>query len=261
MTEEDIRTQSGQKAFGAALLDADLPPPPGLRGVNGGTADRRFAVYRNNVTVSLVNALAEIFPTVQRLVGEDYFRALARLYVAAEPPTSRLLFEYGGGFADFVAAFEPARHLTFLPDVARLERHWLDVFHEADAVPLAAAAMAGIAQADLPHLGFVPHPALRVLRFDHAAITILARDRAGQSLEGIDPAKAEDGLLTRPGHDVQLRWLPPGAAILLEALRDGQSLGEAAGAALAIAPDLDLAGAIQTMLEAGCFIAINAPKS
>ena len=56
--------------FAAALLDPDAPTPEGLAGPGSGRADKRFAVYRNNVNVSLVKALGDIFPTVQRLVGE-----------------------------------------------------------------------------------------------------------------------------------------------------------------------------------------------
>ena len=63
-----------QLAFGAALLDPDLPLPAGVTGPNGKKAQRRFAVYRNNVTVGLVDALAAIFPAIQRLVGEGFFR-------------------------------------------------------------------------------------------------------------------------------------------------------------------------------------------
>ncbi len=127
---------SRQQAFAAALLDPDRDIPEGLVTPGGQPAAKRFGIYRNNVTVSLVNALSEVFPTVQNLVGEEFFRAMARLYVQDNPPTSRLLFEYGASFPAFIGQFEPAADLPFLPDVARLERLWLDSFHAADATPL-----------------------------------------------------------------------------------------------------------------------------
>src|SRR5690606_26423719 len=118
--------------------------PSGLTGPRGNKVDRRFAVYRNNVIIGLLDALADIFPTTQNLVGRDYFRATARLYIRAEPPSSPVIFEYGQGFADFVAGFPPARHLRYLPDVIRLERCWLDAFHAADAEPLSPATLASV---------------------------------------------------------------------------------------------------------------------
>ncbi len=145
---------SRQGTFAAALLDPDRDIPEGLVTPGGQPAARRFGIYRNNVTVSLVNALSEVFPTVQNLVGEEFFRAMARLYVQDNPPTSRLLFEYGASFPAFIGQFEPAADLPFLPDVARLERLWLDSFHAADAAPLDGTILQRVAPEQLASLTF-----------------------------------------------------------------------------------------------------------
>lgn len=88
---------SVQSALAAALLDPDAPCPVGLTAWNGSDPARRFAVYRNNVVVSLIDALAATFPVTLELVGEEFFRAMAGVFVRAVPPTSALLAEYGGG--------------------------------------------------------------------------------------------------------------------------------------------------------------------
>ena len=105
-----------QTDFRAALLDPERAVPKGLTDGEGHPTTRRFAVYRNNVTVSLINALADIFPGVQKITGEEYFRAMAREYVRAHPPSSPLLFLYGQKFADFVENFEPAKTMPYLAD-------------------------------------------------------------------------------------------------------------------------------------------------
>ncbi|MCD2174062.1 HvfC/BufC N-terminal domain-containing protein [Rhizobium sp. C4] len=244
---------SRQQAFAAALLDPDRAIPDGLVTPAGQPAGKRFGIYRNNVTVSLVSALSEVFPTVQNLVGEDFFRAMARLYVQDNPPTSRLLFEYGATFPSFIEQFEPAAELPFLADVARLERLWLDSFHEADAAPLDGAVLQRVAPEQLAGLTFVAHPATRLFRASHAAVTIMARDRAGEPLDGLDPFVAEDGLVTRPAYDPEIRHLPPGGADFIGLLIEGRTLGEAAGAALAADPDFNLPAAISAIIEAGAF--------
>jgi len=61
---------STQADFAAALLNAQLPYPKGLCSRNGADPSRRFAVYRNNVQSSLINALADSYPVVLQLVGE-----------------------------------------------------------------------------------------------------------------------------------------------------------------------------------------------
>lgn len=217
-------------AFAKALLAPDLPTPPGLVGRDGASPTRRFAVYRNNVTVSLVDAMASIFPTVQNLVGEDFFRAMARLYVTAHPPTSPLLFTYGESFPAFLEHFPPAVDLPFLADVARLERLWLDAFHSADGSPLSSSTLATIPAQDLAWLRFRPHPATRFARLNHAAGTIMRNDRAGIALENVNPMTAEAVLIVRPAFEVSINVLPPGGATFLETLLAGGPLAEAVAA-------------------------------
>ncbi len=109
--------------FAAALLDPDVAAPDGLVAWNGSDPAHRFAVYRNNVTSALSDVLADSFPVTQQLVGEEFFRAMARIFLRGSPPPSPILTAYGEGFPAFVADFAPARTVPFLADVARLE--WL----------------------------------------------------------------------------------------------------------------------------------------
>ena len=78
---------------------------------------KRFAVYRNNVVVSLIDALATRFPAVQRIVGEEFFRAMAGVRAGA----SAALALDDGLWRDlpaFVETFAPAAELPYLADVA-----------------------------------------------------------------------------------------------------------------------------------------------
>lgn len=248
---------SEQATFGAALLDPDLPLPEGVIGPNGKKAQKRFAVYRNNVTVSLINALGDIFPAVERLVGEHIFRDMARIYLSQDPPRSALMFEYGRGFAAFLERFEPAAKLVYLPDVARLERAWLDAFHAADADPLQPADLGAIPPEKLADVTFTPHPATQIVQSQFAAVSIFSANREKRPLDGIRPLDAEDGLVTRPSDTVQVRQLPPGAAVFFKSLITGSTLGEAAEHTLEQNPGFDLPTAISAMLEAGVFSACS----
>src|SRR3954454_10291366 len=151
-------------AFAPALLDPVRPAPEIVAGPNGKAPGKRYDVYRNNVTVSLIDALAATYPAVQRITGTDFFRAMARFHVRATPPTSPLLFDYGRYFPAFIQAYPYAQSLPWLADVARIERAWLDAYHAADAAPLAAAALASVAPERLPVAVFAPHPATRIVR-------------------------------------------------------------------------------------------------
>lgn len=242
--------------FTPGLLDPDVVPA-GVAGPRGKAADKRYNVYRNNVTVSLINALAETFPATRRITGEDFFRAMARFHVRATPPTSPLLFEYGRGFPDFIERYEYAKTMPWLADVARIERAWLDAYHAADAEPLSASTFAAVASERLADAVLTPHPATRIVRSRFPAVTIFAANRSSAPVAPVRTTEPEDALVTRPGLEVIVRHLPPGAAVFLTRLIDGEPLGAAAAAGTSEAPDLDLAATIAGMIEAGAFSTIR----
>ena len=66
------RMTVSQTAFRHGLLDPALPAPDGLVNPDGAPATKRFDVYRNNVAVSLSDALESAFPVIRKLVGDNF---------------------------------------------------------------------------------------------------------------------------------------------------------------------------------------------
>jgi hypothetical protein len=252
--EEEL--SSWAALFSSALLDPERATPAIVAGPAGKGALRRYNVYRNNVTVSLIDALAAVYPAVRRITGADFFRAMARFHVRAMPPTSPLLFDYGHDFPAFIAAYEHAQGMPWLADVARIERAWLDAYHAADATPMSADALAAIAPERLADAVFTAHPAARVVRSPYAAVTIFAANRGEGAVDPIDVGTAADALITRPDAEVVVRHLPDGGAVFLVNLMAGRTLGEAAAAALGSSPSFDIAANIAGMIEAGVFTSV-----
>lgn len=254
--ERDLRAKpSYAQAFASSLLDPGRATPAAVAGPNGKAATKRYNVYRNNVTVSLINALAATFPATQRITGEEFFRAMARFHVRATPPVSPLLFEYGRDFPDFIERYEYAQSLPWLSDVARIERAWLDAYHAADAEPLAPEALASIPPERLADTVFKPHPATAIVRSRFPAVAIFAANRGDGPVDPIETAAPQDALITRPDLQVFVRHLPPGGAVFLSALASGETLGAAAAVGIAEAAEFDLSANIAGMLEAGAFAA------
>lgn len=217
------------EAFATPLLDPRLPPPTGLKAWNGSDPAARYAVYRNNVVISLIDALADTYPVVRQLVGEDFFHAMAREHACKHPPTSPVLAFYGQDFPDFIANFEAAASLPYLADVARLEWAYVCTFHAADAQSLAPQALSGLLsqpeRLSLARLHFAP--AVRLIRSRHAIVSLWQAHQSDGDWSGIDPGRAESALVVRPELTVQLIPLNESAADFLGELMSGRSLAEA----------------------------------
>lgn len=238
-----------QAAFAAALLDPDHQVPVGIVDPEGKAAPKRFAVYRNNVTVSLIEALAAGFPVVEKIVGEEFFAAMAREFIRAHPPGSPVLMLYGEEFPAFLSSFEPVRHLDYLPDVAQLEFFRREAYHAADADPLPPDFLGAIAPEQLGALTVTFHPTTRLLRAEHPAFSLWEWNNAETNQERSPlPESGEDILIARPEMTVEMRSLPAGAYEFLTALSEGLTLGEAAEAGAAH-PDFDITTNISGLIE------------
>lgn len=108
------------------------------------SAARQIEIYRNSTLAGLQNALSEIFPVCQRLVGEQFFYALTRHYVRHYPSRSPDLGDYGKDFPAFAADFEPLASLPYFSDVARLEWSWHRVFHAVQSKSFDFQALAQV---------------------------------------------------------------------------------------------------------------------
>jgi hypothetical protein len=242
--------------FAAALLDPEHPLPAGLVTRNGADLETRFAVYRNNVVVSLVAALADTFPVTRELVGRQFFDAMARCFIVARPPRSPILTAYGDDFPDFVASFGPARALACLPDVARVR-----AYHAAEAEGLGTAGLAALL-ADpcrLPGVRLTLQPSLAVVASGHAVVSLWAAHHGEGRLDSVDPARPESALVLRDGDDVLVLRVSVGTGAFLAKLKEGSPLGEAASVAAVREPGFDLARVLALLIHHGGIAASHLP--
>lgn len=239
------------KAFAAGLLNPNIEKPDSVTGPNGAAADKRYNVYRNNVTVSLINAMADIFPAVQKITGEEYFRAMAREYVRAYPPSSPLLFLYGQDFAEFIESFDPAKTMPYLADVARAERGWLTAYHAADQKPLEAAILGAVDPARMAEVCFEPHPATFLLQSRYPVHDIFLMNRDFMEVSALDMSIGQNLMLTRPELDIRIIQTSAADHAFLEAIISGRNLGEAAAAGMGKDAAFDLNNALSMLLGTG----------
>jgi hypothetical protein len=245
-----------QCTFASAVLDSRAAVPSHVTGKSDGAPARRFAVYRNNVYASLIEVLAGRFPVVARLVGEDFFRAMARAYVEQEPPRSAVLIRYGSSFPAFVAGFAPAAPVPYLADVASLEWAWHRAYHAEDAEPLPLANLARVAE-HAEDAVLVLHPSLGVVRSLYPIVSIFELNTQDQDVPPTRLEAAEDALVLRPKLEVEVRRLQEGGASLILALKEKKTLGEAAAIAISAASAFALEANLAGLIASGAIIGLG----
>jgi len=212
----------------------------------------RFAIYRNNVHRGLCDALAAAYPTVEKLVGQEFFQALAKQFVVSETSRPGSLALYGAGFAKFVETHDALASLGYLADIARLERARLETLNAEDAEPLSAHHLAGY-EDGLGAMRLQAHPACQVVVSDHPVLSIWnAQNIAGSSTNIIQ--QAENVLITRPFMDVKLQFLTHGQAAFCAALfNDGSDIETACEHAVFVDGAFDVTRGFADLLVCGAF--------
>ncbi|MGI9393662.1 MAG: HvfC/BufC family peptide modification chaperone [Boseongicola sp.] len=233
--------------FKAALLDPGAARPAGLRDGRGRDAGRRFDVYRNNVAVSLTEALETAFPVVAKLVGANNFKILARDFLRAQPPTSPLMMFYGDGLPDFLSTYEPASTIGYLADMARLEIALCESYHAADAAALNPLKLRSLPVHELMETKLEFTPAVRLVR---SPWPIHAIWRFNTEDQGPKPAMAEeDVIVLRAEMDPEPHLLEKGAGDFVFSLISGGTFAAAIESAKAVSGDFDLSETLALLLR------------
>lgn len=242
-----------QAEFSRALMAADPSARP--MGLDP-TMEGRFAIYRNNVHRGLGDALIAAYPVVAKLVGEDFFRAMAQGFFRAEPTRTGSLALYGAGFAEFIDGFDAAASLPYLSDMARLERARLEVLHEADEMVLDANSLAAFG-GDLAACRFVARSACWLVNSAFPIHAIWMRQQVGSTQPEPIVQQAENILITRPGMTVRQIVLDDGGAVFARCLLDGMTVADGYEAAIKCDPQFDVTSAFAQLIAAGAFAGLR----
>lgn len=203
-----------------------------------------IAVYRNNYRGNLHDALTGAYPVIVQLVGDDFFRHMARNYIEQNPSTSANLHHYGANLATFLASFQPAQQLAYLPDIASLEWACHIAYFAADTTPLSLASLAQIPPEHYPAL--ILNTACQLIRSTYPIAEIWHEHQAGAACDfHIDLDKGGCiALVSRKDNVVQVSELSAAEADWIERIQAGAPLGIASDTTLASYADFDLQAAL-----------------
>jgi hypothetical protein len=200
--------------------------------------DAGFASHRNATAVALMRTLADTFPTVVRMLGEDAFIEVATQFVAQEAPTTPAAAFYGDRFPAFMRRVDISASAGYIADIAAIDAAVISSQQMADA---AAVPYVGCGNpfGDLSaHLAL--HHSVVLLQSKFPAVTgwQVNQPRGNRWLRRWGP---EDALVACTRLDAQVWRLPDGGFGFLTALIGGASLADAAAAGLRASSSFDLA--------------------
>jgi hypothetical protein len=243
-----------QRQFSGWLEGEASQPPAGIERA-------RAAVHRNTFVGTLVEALATSFPVTRAMAGAEFFDAMARARVLADPPRSPVLTDYAISFPGFVEAFEPARAAPVLVEMARLEAMRLRAFHAADADAIGRTPFQRLAgdAALFEATGARLHPAAQWFPARHALVELwevhaAAEDMSNVDLRGIDAASPQEVLVHRPQFQVGVQRQPAGSVVFLDALAAGASFALAFAQTARAQPQAEPAALFSLLLQQGLVV-------
>lgn len=242
-------TQSAMRA--ALLVDAIAPDA---------APANRIAIHRRHYHASLMTALATKFPATLWLLGSPRFNELATAYLAAFPPVSPCIAEYGENFPEFVALRPIGAERPYIAAVASADWHLGQVSIAISRAPLAAAALSSVDPMRLPDIRLSLQPGLRFLESDWPIDALIALHLGGDA-----PAQ-----FTLERERVWLQFsgargtfgidrLDPPTFAFRRAIREGATVGMAAEMALAAHAGFDPGVALATLFAAGLVVDFALP--
>jgi hypothetical protein len=236
----------------------------------------RLEVYAHAYHARLLECLREEFPATTMAIGAEAFDELAFGYLQACPPTSYTLNHLATRFPQYLADTRPEREAgstapdwaDLLVDLAMLEVQFAEVFDGPgiEKSPLLTAeSLQSIAPEDWPAARLIPAPCLRVVEHCFPLDPYYTALRRAESPAVPDPAPSWMAI-TRRDYVVRRHVLSQPQAILLQALLQGQTIGEAIEAAAGHVQNLDefagqLRGWFENWSRAAFFIRVDAELS
>ncbi|GJL81974.1 MAG: DUF2063 domain-containing protein [marine bacterium B5-7] len=239
-----------QQSFRRALFDP-TSTSPALRDqivTHGLPAERRLNVYRNNMIASLTESLKATYPAVVKIVGDDFFKMLARRYIESSPSTCGDLHTFGDNFDKLVDSLPETRSLPYLADIARLEWGYHIVFHavEDNPITLDALAEADIEPDQYDSIRFHFHPASMAIssRYPITNIWRFAINEADDDRTLDIDTGGENVLVARRDNEMEFQNMGDAEYRFVQSMISGLSLAECFAAGCEVNTEFDLSNAL-----------------
>jgi Putative DNA-binding domain len=124
-------------------------------------------IYRNNTLANRSANLTNTYPTILELVGEEFFSAMACIFVEKNESHSGNLHQDGELFPSFLATFPHVSDLPYLSDVAKLDWAIHLAHYSIDSNSIGIETLASYTPEQFGQLSLVLHPAIAIVKSEH----------------------------------------------------------------------------------------------
>jgi hypothetical protein len=194
------------------------------------TPAEQVDIYRRQYWLRHLDALADDYPGVAYLLGEEGFDAFLRAYLVAHPPRHKSLRDLGSDIVAFSVGYAfPAALRDVALEMIAYEHAFIDLFDGAEPPPLDPQKITSMPEDAWERARIVIHPLLvrRPVRFAVHRLRLEAKSTDAPPLaEAPLPAPA-NLVLFRDDNLIRFEELDATPFALLEALARGEALGPA----------------------------------
>lgn len=224
--------------------------------------NERFSIYQNNVFYSLTTALGDLYPTIKKLVGEEFFNGTANVYIRHSPPSQAAMVYFGAQFPQFLSEFEHTKEMLYLADVARLELARHQAYHAVDTPVLDKPFFSTLNPEQFERSGVNFHPSLTLIESTFPVFTIWQSnqdDKTDSRLDNQDVISLDEPewlIVVRPYYEVFVFNVDYGTYLFYQSLLEKKSIIEAANFAQQKENSVDISSAITLGIEHQFFTGI-----
>lgn len=157
------------------------------------TPQKRLNIYQSTGRTAHINALAQCYSCCETILGNKYFNQIAMRYFYKYPAINQNLNAYGELFADFLQDYindhSELEEYPYLPDLARLEKLYEQVYFAVDDEPFDFSALTKLSTQEQTNISFRLSNSLYILKSDYPIYEIWhanQSDNQYQEIQGIN---------------------------------------------------------------------------
>ncbi|MCK5830509.1 MAG: putative DNA-binding domain-containing protein [Methylococcales bacterium] len=194
--------------------------------------EHQLAIYQNNVRGALQKSLAQVYPVCQKIVGDNYFKQLASVYIKQYPSKHHDLNSYGEYFSDFIKSQCLQRNelndFSYLSDLVQLEWFYQQVYYAAEGSLFDFSAYAKLNEQQQVNTVFQLIPCLNFFSSDYPVLSIWQMNQEGSNKHQSLDLNSENCCVFRKKNLIELRIIDTTIYNLLTYLIAGKTLEELA---------------------------------